>query len=78
MQESGRLRNDGGTKDACRADEDRAQAGEDPIHGTKVGSTLASAIEDQQLMADQHGFGDYGTESARLCQSGQGDDQMNE
>jgi hypothetical protein len=35
-------------------------------------------MEDQQLMSDQHGFGDHGTESTRPCQSGQGDDQMNE
>ena len=59
-------------------DEQRAQAGDDPIHGTQVGCTPAPAIEDQQLMPDQHGFGDNGTESTRPCQSGQGDDQMNE
>ena len=29
-------------------------------------------------MPDEHGFGDNGTESTRPCQSGQGDDQMNE
>jgi hypothetical protein len=29
-------------------------------------------------MPDQHGFGYDGPESTRLCQSGQGDDQMNE
>ena len=33
---------------------------------------------DEQLMPDQHGFGDNGTDSARRRQSGQGDDQMNE
>src|SRR6516162_4920690 len=58
--------------------EQRAQARDDPIRGTQVGRTLAPAIEDQQLMPDQHGFGDNGTESTRPCQSGQGDDQMNE
>jgi hypothetical protein len=42
------------------------------------GRTLAPAIEDGQLMPDQHGFGDNRTESTRPCQSGQGDDQMNE
>jgi hypothetical protein len=40
--------------------------------------TLAPAMEDQQLMPDQQGFGDYGTESTRPRQSGQSDDQMNE
>ena len=29
-------------------------------------------------MSNQRGFGDNGTESARPCQSGQGDDHMNE
>ena len=48
------------------------------IRGAQVGRPLAAAIEDQQLMPDQHGFGDNGSESARPCQSGHGDDQMNE
>src|SRR5215471_5505172 len=78
MQQRGRLQNDGGTKDTCLAHEQGAQAGDDPIRGTQVGRTLAPAIEDEQLMPDQHGFGDNGRESTRPCQSGQGDDQMNE
>jgi hypothetical protein len=78
MQQSGRLQNDGGTKDTCRAHEQGAQAGDDPIPGTQVGRTLAPAIEDEQLMPDQHRLGDNGTESTRPRQSGQGDDQMNE
>lgn len=43
-----------------------------PLRGT-----LAAAIEDEQLMPDQHGFGNNGAESTGLCQSGHGDDQMN-
>ena len=78
MQQSGRLQNDGGTENACRAHEKSAQACEDTIRGTKVGRTLSTTMEDQQLMAEQGGFGDNGTESARPCQSGQGDDHMNE
>jgi hypothetical protein len=39
---------------------------------------LAPAIEDEQLMPDQHGFGDNGTESTRPRQSGQSYDQMND
>jgi len=78
MQQGGRLQNDGGTKDACRAHEQRAQTGDDPIRGTKVGRPLAPAIEDQQLMAHQHGLGDNGTEAARPCQSRHCHQQMNE
>jgi hypothetical protein len=65
MQQSGRLQNDGGTKDTFRAHEQGAQASDDPIRGTQVGRTLAPAIENEQLMPDQHGFGDNGTESTR-------------
>ena len=78
MEESGRLQNDGGTENACRPHEKSAQGGNDTIRGTQVGSTLSTTIEDQQLMPDQRGFGDDGTESARPCQSGQSDDHMNE
>ena len=78
MQQSGRLQNDGGTENACPAHEKGAQTGDDPIGGAQVGRTLAAAIEDQQLMPDQHGFGNNGTDSARPCQPGHGDDQMNE
>ena len=46
--------------------------------GAQVGRTLAAAIEDQQLMLDQHRFGNDGTDSSWLCQSDYGDDQMNE
>ena len=77
MQQSGRLHNDGGTKDTRRAHEQGAQAGDDPIRGTQVGRTLAPAIEDEELMLEQHGLGDNGTESTRPRESGQGDDQMN-
>jgi hypothetical protein len=78
MEQSGRLQNDSGTENACRAHEKSAQAGDETIRGTQVVRTLSTTIEDQQLMPEQCGFGNDGTESARPCQSGQGDDQMNE
>ena len=78
VQESGRLQNYGRTENACRAHEKGAQTSDDTIRGAQVRSTLAAAIEDQQLMPDQHGFGYHGTESARPGQSHQGDDQMKE
>jgi hypothetical protein len=78
MQQSGRLHNDGGMNETCRAHEQGTQAGDDPIRGTQVGRALAPAIEDEQLMPDQNGLGDNGTESTRPRQSGQGNDQMNE
>jgi hypothetical protein len=40
-------------------------------------NSLAAAIEDEQLMPDQHRFGNYTTGASRHCQSEHGDDQMN-
>ena len=78
VQQSRRLQNDGVTENACPAHEQCAQTGDDPIGSAQFGSTLAAAIEDQQLMPGQHGFGNNGTDSARPCQPSHGDDQMNE
>ncbi len=78
MQQGGGLQDDGGTEDACPAHQEAEQTGGEAIHGAQVGRTLASAIEDQQLMADQRGLGNHGTESPRPCQSDHGDHYMND
>ena len=78
MQQSGRFQNNSGTKDTCRAHEQRSQPGDDPIGGAQVGRTLAPAIEDQQLMPHQHGLSNNGTEDARPCQSRHRRQQMNQ
>jgi hypothetical protein len=52
MQQSGRLQNDGGAENACRAHEKGPQSGDDTIRGAQIGRTLAAAIEDPQLMFD--------------------------
>ena len=72
------FRNDGGTESACPAHEQGAQTGDDPVAWAQVGSTFATAIEDQQLVPNQRGFGNNGAESAGSCQPDNGDDQMNE
>ena len=77
-EQSGRLQNDGGTENAYWAYEKSAQTGEDTIRGMQVGRPLSTTIEDQQLVPNQHGFGDNGAQTARLCQSGQSGDHMNE
>jgi hypothetical protein len=78
MQQSGRLQNDGGAENAYRAHEKRAQTGDDTIRGAQIGRTLAAAIEDPQLMFDEHRLGNDGTEASWPCQPDYGDDQMNE
>ena len=78
MQQSCRPQNDGRTKKAGRAHEKGAQTGDNAIGRAQVGRTLASAIEDQELMFDEHRFGNHATGASRHCQSEHGDDQMNE
>jgi hypothetical protein len=78
VQQGGGPQSDGSTEDARRPQEQRAQAGDDPIRGTQVGSTPAATIEDQQLVPEQHRFGHDGPKSTWPSQPRQGDDQMNE
>jgi len=47
MQTRGRLQDDGGTHNACRAREKRAQTGDHALCAAQIGSTLAATIEDQ-------------------------------
>jgi hypothetical protein len=78
MPQSGRLQNDGGVENACRAHEKGAQTDDDTIRGAQIGRTLAATIEDPQLMFDEHRLGNDGTEASWPRQPGYGDDQMNE
>ena len=77
-QPGGGLPHDGGTEDACRAQEEEEQAGGDAIRGAEVGPPLAPPIEDKQLMADHRRFGNHGPESPWPCQSDHGDDHMDQ
>ena len=67
LQKSRRFENDGGTQDPRRTQEKCTQTGDDTIRHAQVGRTLATAIEDLQLMLDQHRFGNHGSEAPRLC-----------
>jgi hypothetical protein len=78
MQQSCRPQNDGRTKKAGRPHEKGAQTGDNAIGRAQVGRTLASAIEDQELMFYEHRFGNHATGASRHCQSEHGDNQMND
>jgi hypothetical protein len=43
-----------------------------------MGSALARAIEDEQLMSDEDGLREYGTDAAATCKSSGGGDEMDE
>ena len=59
-------------------DKQGAPTGEEAIREAEVGSAVAGALENQQLMFDEEGLGQDGTDAARACQSGEGGDEMDE
>ena len=78
MQQRGRFHNDRRAQDACPADEQSAQTGDDPIPGTEVRRAFTAAIQDQKLMSDQDRFGDHVAEPAGLRYPYQSYDQVNQ
>src|SRR5215475_14801699 len=62
MQQSRWLQDDGGTQNARRTHQQCTQAGDNPIGSPKVGSALPTAIQNQDLVSHQDGFGNKGTE----------------
>ena len=77
MQQRRRLQNDRGAQDACPAEEQSAQTGDEPIPGMQVRRAFTAAIQDQKLMPDQDRFGDHVAEPAGLRQPYQSYDQVN-
>src|SRR5207244_12994687 len=75
-QESRRPQNDGAPQNACRKDKKTAQPSNNPIRNAQVRGPLPPAIENQQLMANQRGFGNDGTKPAGFRESNYGDDYM--
>jgi hypothetical protein len=78
MQEGRRLQHDGRTDPPGRSHKESTPAGDEPIREAEVGSSVSGTIEDQQLMFDEDGLGNYRTDAARLRQSGDGGDEVDE
>ena len=77
-QESRRLQNKGRTDQPGRLNKQRAPTGDEAIREAEIGGALAGAMEDQELMFDEEGLGNYGTDAARPRQSGDGREEMDE
>ena len=75
-QERRGFQDDRGTDQPARAHEERTHAGDDAISEAEIGCTFPGTIEDQQLVLDEHGFGDDGTHAAGTGESGDGRQQM--
>jgi hypothetical protein len=67
---------DGGTEQPARAHEEGTHADNEAIREAEIGGPLPGTLEDQQLLLEEHGFGDHGTGAARTRQSGDGHQQM--
>ena len=63
-QEGGGLQDDRDTDQPARAHEQRTEAGDHAIAEQEARRTLLGAIEDQQLLLDEYGFGHDGTHAA--------------
>jgi hypothetical protein len=69
-QERGGFQDDGGTDQPARAHEQRAHGGDHPISEAEVGGSSPGAIENQQLLLDEYGFGHHGPHAARTGEPG--------
>ena len=78
VQEGRRFQNHGRAAQPGRLQEQSAPTGDEAIREAEMGSALAGAIEDEQLMFDQEGLGNYGTDAARTRKSDEGSDEMDE
>jgi hypothetical protein len=77
-QESRRFQNDGRTDQAGRPHQQSAATGNEAIREAEMGSALARAIEDEQLMFKEDGLREYGTDAAGTRKSGDGRDEVDE
>ncbi len=76
--ERGGLQDDRGPDQAARAHEECTHAGDDAIRRPEIRGTVPGPIEDQQLVLDEHGFGDHRTRAAGAGESGDRRQQMEE
>jgi hypothetical protein len=78
VEERRRFQHNCGTDDTRRAHQECAQTSDDPIGWAQIRCPLPGAIEDQELLLDEHRLGDYRTNTAGTCESRKSSDQMKE
>jgi hypothetical protein len=61
-EQSGGSQNNRTSQNACGAHQKSAQPCNHPIRNPEIGSTLPAAIENQELMSNERGFGNNGTQ----------------
>jgi len=69
-QECGGLQDNRGTDQPARSHEERTQASDDAIDKPEIWRPFPRPIEDEQLVLEEHGFGDHRTGAAGTDKSG--------
>ena len=77
-QKGGRFENDFRTDEAGGPDEKSAQTGDQAIGCAEIGCSLPGSIEDEELVFDENGLGDDGTDAAGTQEPGEGGDDVDE
>jgi len=75
-QERGGLQDNRGTDQPARAHEERTHGSHDAIREAEIRSPFPGPIEDQQLLREEHGFGDHRTGAAATGKSSDCHQQM--
>jgi hypothetical protein len=75
-EERGGLQDNRGTDQPARAHEEHVHAGNDAIREAEIRCTLPGPIQDQELLFEEHGFGDHRTGAAGTGKSGECRQQM--
>jgi len=70
--------NDRRTDEADRPSEKSPQTGNQAIGSAKIGCSLPGSFEDEELMFDENGLGDGGTDAVGSQESGEGGKDMGE
>jgi hypothetical protein len=78
VQQGGRSQHNCRTNQACRPHEQRAKSSDETIECPKIRRSLMGSIQDQQLMLDENGFRDHGTDAAWAQKPGNRGEDMNE
>jgi hypothetical protein len=76
LQKRGGFQDDRAANPAATPHEERTHAGDHAIGGAEVGGTFPGAIEDQELLLDEHGLSHHGTRATRTGESGDRHQQM--
>jgi hypothetical protein len=78
VQDCGRFQHNGGAEQSGRVHQTCTQACKKSVNRPQGRCSAPWSLEDQQLMSQEHGFGDHRPDAAWLHQADDRDDQVDE